>query len=143
MATSELERDYLSARAIRFPGTSGSQPQQSLASQTTVERDQAGWQEFIDGELHDWASGMPDYEAEGLRGPSLLVLNLAREIATRFRDSGALPPTRISPNGEGGIVFERLEGPALILLEIQENLSFVSSLFVNGRLVERETDGLQ
>ena len=81
-----------------------------LADKEQAERTRQAWQKLIDHTLVEWGKDASSLEDEEFVPPSLEVVDLACEIAMGLRDDGAEPPTRVVPDGEGGIAFERVEG---------------------------------
>jgi len=106
------------------------------------QRDQAArsaWQKFIDYCLVDWgARGVPDLD-EDLRPPTPAAIQFAIEIAKKMLSEGALPPSRIIPNGEGGLIFERYIYPnEYIALEIFEDLQIKLRRYRDSKLIHTE-----
>lgn len=60
-----------------------------------------------------------DLEAEGLQPPVLRAIQGALSLIESIAKLGTFPPPRrVLPNGEGGVVLERWEGPLLERIEI-------------------------
>lgn len=102
----------------------------------------AGWQKVIDSHLRNWWHGIPGLEDEGLVSPTPNVIRAAINIARSLLEQALDPPSRVLPNGEGGIIFERYDrrGQDQIYetIEIFENLEIELSLYRNSRLISRE-----
>jgi len=102
----------------------------------------AGWQKVIDSQLRNWWHGIPGLEEEGLVSPTPNVISAAINIARSLLEQSLDPPSRVLPNGEGGIIFERYasQGQDKIYetIEIFENLEIELSLYKNSQLVSRE-----
>jgi hypothetical protein len=76
------------------------------------------WQEVIDTKLIDWGRN-PDQLAEvELIPPSRDAVRVAVRIAGWMRSADRPPPSRVVPDGDGGIVMERWEGVASEAIEI-------------------------
>ncbi|MBI1826615.1 MAG: hypothetical protein HY287_16555 [Planctomycetes bacterium] len=72
------------------------------------------WNECIDSTLIEWGRN-PDQFAdpdEGFRAPTTMCIQAAIRVALRLRDlkEPPPPPSRVVPDGEGGLVFERIAG---------------------------------
>lgn len=65
-----------------------------------------GWRRAV-RLLRSWMWGMPIIEEEGLVPPSQEVIDVAIKVAHQFSEQGMDAPSRVIPNGEGGIMFER------------------------------------
>jgi len=75
------------------------------------------WNRFIYEKLVEWGRGTTAMEDDGFIPPTPEVIDKACEKAQEWRDSGFPPPTRVVPDGEGGISFKRDDG------DISESLS--------------------
>ena len=98
-----------------------------------------GWQKFIDDYLVDWgARGLPDME-DDLRPPTRDVISGAIELAEEMAKAGNPPPSRVIPNGEGGLIFERYSYPNVYqALEILEDLTMELRTYQDSKLVRPE-----
>ena len=107
--------------------------QRSLATQNS-----SGWQKVIDEELLNWCvQGLPDLE-DDLQPPTRDVLVAAIEVAEKMRSLGAPPPSRLVPNGEGGVIFERYVYPQQIYqaFEIFKDLTTELRTYKDSKLVD-------
>lgn len=75
-----------------------------------VQRNREAWDGFIDTDLVEWGRNPQEMEDEDFDPPNAEVVYLACRVAMSLRDEGIDPPTRVVPDGEGGISFERVEG---------------------------------
>lgn len=100
------------------------------------------WLNVIEFQLVAWehTSYAPDALDEGLVAPSRLSIKLARHLAFLLKEKGDPPPSRVAPDGDGGLVFE------LFRKQIHNSLRFNSTgsiaellTFHNSKLVHRET----
>ena len=73
----------------------------------------AGWDVVVFSKLAEWERAAPPADAE-FDPPTATSLSAARAQATVMRDAGDPPPTRIGPDGSGGVAFETLGGSTLI-----------------------------
>ena len=103
--------------------TTASVREAELSDKELSEKSKRAWSRFIDGKLVEWGRDVAALEDEGFAPPSLDVINLACQIAMELRDEGAVPPTRVVPDGEGGVSFERVEGTLSVSLTIDAGLT--------------------
>lgn len=108
-----------------------------LSEGLEAERNKAAWNRFIDGTLVEWGRDVAVLKDEGFIPPSLDVVNLACQVAMSLRDAGCAPPTKIVPDGEGGISFERVVGRVSASLRIYADQTGEFLLFDDCRLTER------
>ncbi len=64
------------------------------------------WENLINHRLIEWGSHPEQLEDDDLTAPSPDRIVQAIQFATRLRNTRMPAPTRIVPDGEGGIVFE-------------------------------------
>lgn len=107
-----------------FPycGETGATVDDSLVA--TADRrsaDREGWQRIIDSTLIEWGRDPSQLEDDDVTAPTRAVIDRAAELAMRLRDEGFAPPNRAAANGDGGIVFERWEGPVFEQIEISDD----------------------
>lgn len=104
------------------------QPAQSSSEQ---------WQHFIDHKLLEWARKPADLEDEGLDPPTIEVICRAIELATLFQREGDPPPTTVSPDPNGGIVFTRKSNGQTEEYHLWDDGVIEYCRFEGARLVER------
>ncbi len=97
------------------------------------------WQKVIDDKLIDWGGDSKAVEEEDLIPPTEAAVHLAGRIAITLRDDASLPPKRVVPDGDGGIVFERWEGPRSISIEISNDGTAEIVYIRAGQVEARET----
>ena len=68
--------------------------------------------------------------------PSTKAISMACQVTRMLQDRP--PPLRVTPSGDGGIVFERSTGEVFETIEIQEDGSVERATFRNSRLHSRE-----
>lgn len=96
----------------------GALPEGSLAiSQANRE----AWQAIIDHKLIEWGRYPERLEENELIPPTPESIRVACDKARDMRDAGDAAPQRVVPDGDGGIVFERWDGPMSEALEISED----------------------
>lgn len=127
----------VSGKVNRFVDT-GAADERSLGSiQPLAPQDQERWQAVIDHQLVEWGRDSSQLEDEGIVAPTAEIIGLACRLAALYRDTGMVAPTRVVPDGEGGIVFERRDGSAFQTIEIRADHTIEWCYFVNSRLVDR------
>ena len=108
-----------------------------LAEMGQVRRNKEDWNRFIDTCLIEWGRDTTALEDEDFVPPSREIIGLAYDVAMFFLNKGVVPPTRVVPDGEGGISFERTEGELSVSLNINADKSVELLTFDNCRLRER------
>jgi len=96
-----------------------------------------GWQGIIAKTLDAWHRNPSELEDDDIRPPSSDTIALARQLAQRLCDRGSHPPTRIVPNGSGGITFERHDGTSIETFRIHADQSVELVAFDDCRIVNR------
>ncbi len=97
-------------------------------------RSQRAWELCI-STLVDWSRDPAQLSEDGLDPPSKEAIDKVLAIARAMRDYGSPYPTRIVPDGEGGISFERSVEGTLITYGIAKDGSEELCVFVQCRLV--------
>lgn len=110
-------------------GTSVAEPERA--------RVRAGWQQIIDGDLAEWSKNPEQFEDDGYKAPSLETIALAARIASACRDAGWPAPSRVVPDGEGGIAFNRHDGSLFEITEIRANGEVEQLVFRDSKLIQR------
>ncbi len=129
--------------ALTLPSFVERHPQSSSGDQLLASRfrDHAsptdGWQRVIDEYLTPWILDPTSLEEEDLEPPSLEILRLACRVAWYLQDKGWVPPLRVVPDGEGGVVFERDAGACFQTLSIFPSRLGELMTFDDCRLVSR------
>ena len=100
--------------------------------------DEVAWDSIVNNQLIEWGRNPHVLEHDDVSPPSGQTISLACQVAVTMRDDGEPAPTRVVPNGNGGIVFERNVGPAFLTIEIDEDGSVEYAAFVNSKLVSRQ-----
>lgn len=73
----------------------------------------AGWDVVVLSKLIEWERVPMPADAE-FDPPTAASLLAARAQAAAMRDAGDPPPTRVGPDGSGGVAFETLVGSSLV-----------------------------
>jgi hypothetical protein len=97
-----------------------------------------GWRDILDHVLVEWARDHSALDDTDFDSPSDQVIAAACQFAQNFRDNGLPSPTRVVPDGDGGICFEWCAGCLSVSLEISETLSVEMLQFRNNRLIDRQ-----
>lgn len=95
------------------------------------------WDNILDHVLVEWGRDPSSLGDEDFFPPSTQVVGLACELAQYFRDSESPAPSRVVPDGDGGIAFEWDSGELSLALEIDDELNVEGLTFQNHRLVDR------
>jgi hypothetical protein len=130
----------LSSRVQRIVET-GPAGDEALAYQDADDESlkwQQDWQRVIDYQLLEWVLKPEELAEEGLEPPTRDAISIACKFAVVMRDTKALPPNRVAPNGDGGIVFEGSVSPGHFqALEIKADGSAEFRRFQDCHLVQR------
>jgi hypothetical protein len=97
----------------------------------------AAWQSLIDYRLIELGCHSEQIDDEGVSPPSRAIVQIAIQLAERFRDAGFLPPSSVVPDANGGIVFERREENTTEVFHIWDDGEIEYQRFEGSRLVER------
>lgn len=108
-----------------------------LAGGGVAQSNREAWNRFIDANLVEWGRNPQALEDEDFDPPSPEVIDRACDVAMRFRDRGEPPPTRVVPDGEGGISFERVDGKLSMSLNIHADQTVELLTFDDCRLRDR------
>ncbi len=101
------------------------------------------WQGLIDYQLIEWGRDPGQLEDEGIQPPSMETIELAIWLASSLSRADLPPPTRIVPDANGGIVFERRERNVFESIRLSADGSAEYCAFENSHLVKREPWVLQ
>lgn len=96
------------------------------------------WQQAIERTLAEWGRDPSQLDEEGTVTPSRETIQLAIDLAALMSKAVLPAPTRIVPDAEGGIVFERQEKGVFESIRISADGSIEHRVFENCRLVFRE-----
>jgi hypothetical protein len=132
MAT--VEKPFtISERVNRLVGTSAGQTQAPVDPE--AKRD---WDAVIDRRLLEWALHPNLLDEEGLIAPSRETIRIACRIAAEMRNHGLPSPTRVVPDGDGGIVFELVVGSSLEVMHIYSESRVELLYFRDAKLCGRQ-----
>lgn len=110
-------------------------------SQPEVNRKTKSWQELTSEFITEVRMGLTGLE--DVTSPTPTVLEGAMKIAAILDHQEIPPPLKILPNGEGGLVFERIDKAGkdedYEVLEIFDDLNAELRIFRNCKLVARTT----
>jgi hypothetical protein len=96
------------------------------------------WQKLIENRLVEWRCNPSQLDEEGTVTLSRATIQLAIDLASQMSKDGLLAPTRIVPDVNGGMVFERQRKDLFETLRISADGSVEHRVFENCRLVHRE-----
>ena len=108
---------------------------EQILSSSELQKNREGWQKLIDHRLIEWGRDPSQLEDDDIEAPSGEIISIACQLAYDMRNNDLPFPTRIVPNGEGGIVFERIDGLVFETMEIDDSGSIESTTFIDSRLV--------
>lgn len=111
---------------------------QSSISPTAAGIIRQGWNPVIDDILLSWLRNPRQLADDGVEPPSSSVLRLALDFAEKFRDELFLAPDRVSVDPNGGIVFEKLDGPVVHEIHIWDDGTVEYMRFNGSTLVLRK-----
>ncbi len=110
----------------------------SLAiSASEQEANHSAWERVIDSTLIEWGRNPQLLTDDGVCAPTGAIIERACKLAMALRDEGCPPPRRVIGSADGGIVFERWEGPRLAQIEVCDDGSILFTAFDHGRMTER------
>lgn len=110
----------------------------SALTSVELHQNRMEWDNVIDDQLTWWGINPSQLEDDGIDAPSREIIGLACRVAYAMRDGDTPPPLRVVPDGDGGIVFERKDGPTFQTIEIAKDGSIEMFTFENSRLVSRQ-----
>jgi hypothetical protein len=143
MSTIDATSSFLSQGALyRSGGETGAADRGALASTEHDERQlvRKAWNDVVDYKLIEWGRDPGLLDEDELIPPSSRAIDVAIRLARHLRDQGsAPPPTRVAPDGDGGIIFERWVNGSSESFEISDGGEVEYVLFHNGRVVIRES----
>jgi len=97
------------------------------------------WWQVVERTLLQWEQDPSLLEEEGMEIPSIITIREAIRLANALFVTRSVPPTRIVPDGNGGIVFERQEGIVYETIELLPDKEPEYCLFQNAQLLHRHT----
>jgi hypothetical protein len=95
------------------------------------------WQRIIDYKLVEWGRDPASLSDEGFDAPSASVISTAIQWAKNWQAQGIAPPSRVIPDPNGGIVFERQTPELTHVIHFWDNGSLEYRQFRGVRLIER------
>ena len=104
------------------------------------------WQRLIDEKLIEWGRHPEKFEDEdGYKAPTADNLVRATELVLYCRDQGVLPPLRMVPDGEGGIIFDWKSSsrPYHVVAQIHADGGMEMLLFHECKLLARNRIGAE
>ena len=135
MTTADLA--HVISEAVQGSVWSFSTGKEEVASPaSSVNEDQAGWQRVLEL-LSAWDGKQSLRDEDGIEWPAPAVVELARRLAISLQRQKFRPPTRLVPNGEGGIVFECQQERDLQTIEIEADGAIELCRFNDAKLTDR------
>jgi hypothetical protein len=96
----------------------------------------AEWQEIVEHKLPAWEREPQLLADDGIEPPTKATVLLALRVARSLRKRSP-PPTRVVPDADGGIVFEREDHDVLETVRVNPDGTVEYCRFRNARLLER------
>jgi len=128
--------EWTSVDVFPHSGQTGAAVDDSLvaaADHRTANR--KGWQRIIDSTLIEWGRDPSQLEDEDVTAPTQAVIARATRLAVILRDNALAPPNRAVTNGDGGVVFERWEGPVFEQIEIADDGAITITSTIDSEIV--------
>lgn len=122
--------------SITPPGHRVTQTRSGLATQLPPAKYYEGWQAVI-GQLFKWWNEPEYFAGEDYDPPTGEILELAMSFAKCFRDAGLVPPHRVVPDADRGVVFEARRGTLAEKIHIWSDGEVEYLLFSGSQLIER------
>ena len=124
--------------SVHAPVEVGAVGNASLASGTCKHAVYQMWNDLIN-HVVGWGTAPEELaEEEDLIAPRAEVVEFACHFAVSYRDQGVEAPSRIVPDGEGGISFTWGVGESFTEVRISKDLEVEALRFENCRLLQRE-----
>jgi hypothetical protein len=107
----------------------------SVNDQMSSDDNAEKWKAIIDNQLIEWGWSQDLFDDDEIEPPSRRIVQIAIKFAQR--NSRLVPPDRVSPDGQGGIVFERRERDTSEVIHVWDDGSVEYQQFAGTKLVER------
>lgn len=99
------------------------------------------WQRVIDERLIEWGRYPHLLEDDDLISPTHLALQSAARLAIAMRDKGLPPPTRVVPDRDGGIAFEKCDGERTTTIMISSVGSMEALIWLGSNIISQQRLG--
>jgi len=93
------------------------------------------WHELIERRLNEWERHPEAIEEEEVVPPGEAAISAAIRLGARLAAKGMPVPRRLSPDGDGGIVFEWWDGDSSWEIRIGEDLAVEWAVFHGAQLI--------
>lgn len=129
----------ISSERVRVSSSTTAADEDTLASpEVNLERPRDQWQRIVDHQLVEWGKDPGQLEDDQIIPPSAVAIQTAIDLAYFFRDKSMTAPTRVVPDGDGGVVFEREAGNVFETIEIEEDGTVELLHCIDGAVRYRE-----
>jgi hypothetical protein len=130
--TTAIADNELKTHSTAFVSTNAT-ADSSLTS--VVQPDLWQWKRLLDTKLMNWGrdAHLPDDDA--FERPTKASVNTACHLVQQFLQMGSITPTRLTPNGDGGVSFEWELGEHLIQVEVLKTGRLRRIYFVGSQMV--------
>jgi hypothetical protein len=139
-----LEEIVSSLPAMAQANNQGTPASAKAESSNATNEGRNAWQRLIDEKLIEWGRHPERFEDEdGYKAPSADILAQATGLVAYCRDHGVLPPLRMAPDGEGGIIFDwkNSDPPLHVIAQIHQDGVMEMLEFSDCNLVARKRIG--
>ena len=109
----------------------------SIATDESVEQYRSEWRQLIEKKLMRWFREPSLLEDIEIDVPTKSVFEISLNLANRLMNDGIAPPTSISPDPNGGIVFERRSKDVSEVYHVWDDETVEYMQFKDNRMVER------
>ena len=114
---------------------------ETLSIGARVRQNQDAWQAVIDSTLIEWGRNLNIFQNDELEPFTKESIRKAWLLATISRNIEAPPPTRVVPDGNGGVVFEREGRSVFMSLNVDHTGAVELLTFKDGRLLSTQAIG--
>lgn len=96
-----------------------------------------GWDRILNESLIEWGGDPSRLRDSDIEPPSRELITLVSRYALKLRDAGLPPPTRVVPNGDGGIALEKFVNSSFQSIEFEKDGTVELLTFKDGKLESR------
>jgi hypothetical protein len=128
-----------SSMADSFADVVGTRAEADSPITPLVESDSQKWDRVVDERLIEWGRRPDLLSDDGIEPPSGAVIQKAFLLARQLKERGLPAPDTVSPDPNGGIVFERRAEDVAETFHVWEDGAVEYFRFQGTRLVERHS----
>lgn len=127
---------FLDSESVPLGGLLDRFPRFSLLAKLPDSAQADQWDKVIEHQLLVWERDPESLADEGIELPAKSTVSLALGLARAIRNVSP-PPTRVVPDADGGIVFEREEQNVLQTIRVNPDGTIEYCRFREARLIDR------